>query len=77
MALPHQCAARRNPYPGALLDCGASRTYGKTSASAGLPFKRGARNAPIEYLEKSEIEGLLGSIDRTTCLGSAITPCSR
>jgi site-specific recombinase XerD len=35
----------------------------------GLPFKRGARNAPIEYLEKSEIEGLLGSIDRTTLSG--------
>jgi integrase/recombinase XerD len=32
----------------------------------GLPFKRGARMTPIEYLEKSEIEVLLAGIDRTT-----------
>ena len=30
----------------------------------GLPFKRGARNAPIEYLESAEAETLLGQIDR-------------
>lgn len=29
----------------------------------GIPFKRGAREAPIEYLEKAEIEVLLASID--------------
>lgn len=34
-----------------------------------LPFKRGARSAPIAYLEKGEIEGLLGSIDRATPFG--------
>lgn len=35
----------------------------------GIPFKRGAREAPIEYLEKSEIEALLGSIDRSSWSG--------
>lgn len=29
-----------------------------------LPFKRGARDAPIEYLERTEVEALLKSIDR-------------
>ena len=35
----------------------------------GLPFKSGAREAPIEYLEKGEIEAVLTSIDRSTPLG--------
>jgi len=35
----------------------------------GLPFKRGAQEAPIEYLERAEIEALLNSIDRTTMAG--------
>lgn len=35
----------------------------------GIPFKRGAREAPIEYLEKPEIEALLASIDRTSWSG--------
>ena len=35
----------------------------------GLPFKRGARDAPIEYLEKAEMEAFLRSIDRTRPLG--------
>jgi Phage integrase, N-terminal SAM-like domain/Phage integrase family len=35
----------------------------------GLPFKRGAQDAPIEYLERAEIEALLNSIDRTTTRG--------
>lgn len=35
----------------------------------GLPFKRGAQEAPIEYLERAEIEALLASIDRTTPAG--------
>jgi site-specific recombinase XerD len=34
-----------------------------------LPFKRGARITPIEYLEKGEIEVLLAAIDRTTPSG--------
>lgn len=35
----------------------------------GLPFKRGARNAPIDYLETAEAETLLGQIDRSTDTG--------
>jgi site-specific recombinase XerD len=35
----------------------------------GVPFKRGARNAPIEYLEPGEVEALLKSIDRSTPSG--------
>jgi site-specific recombinase XerD len=35
----------------------------------GLPFKRGARAAPIEYLESTEIEALLCSIDRASWSG--------
>jgi integrase/recombinase XerD len=35
----------------------------------GIPFKRGARAAPIEYLEKAEIEALLAGIDQTTPAG--------
>lgn len=31
----------------------------------GIPFKRGERATPIEYLEKTEIEALLSGIDRT------------
>jgi integrase/recombinase XerD len=34
-----------------------------------VPFKRGARNAPIEYLEPHEVEALLKSIDRSTPSG--------
>jgi integrase/recombinase XerD len=35
----------------------------------GVPFKRGARNEPIEYLEPQEVEALLKSIDRSTPSG--------
>lgn len=35
----------------------------------GIPFKRGAQATPIEYLEKIEIEALLGSIDIKTPAG--------
>ncbi len=35
----------------------------------GLPFKRGAREAPIEYLEKTEIEAVLDSIAGRTHSG--------
>jgi len=34
-----------------------------------VPFKRGARNGPIEYLERKEADALLGSINRSTGLG--------
>ena len=35
----------------------------------GIPFKRGAREAPVEYLDKTEIEALLDCIDRRTWAG--------
>lgn len=35
----------------------------------GLPFKRGARESPIEYLDTAEIDALLKSIDTTTPAG--------
>ena len=35
----------------------------------GLPFKRGARQAPIEYFEPVEVKALLDQIDCTTDLG--------
>ncbi len=35
----------------------------------GIPFKRGARAAPIEYLEKAEITALLAAIDQKTPVG--------
>jgi len=35
----------------------------------GVPFKRGARNEPIQYLESQEVEALLKSIDRSTPSG--------
>jgi len=35
----------------------------------GTPFKRGARETPIEYLERGEMDALLRSIDRSTRLG--------
>jgi len=34
-----------------------------------LPYKRGAREVPIEYLERAEIEAVLQSIDRGSALG--------
>lgn len=35
----------------------------------GMPFKRGAVDAPIEYLDRAELDALLKSIDRSTDLG--------
>jgi integrase/recombinase XerD len=35
----------------------------------GIPFKRGARQAPIEYFEPEEVKALLDQIDCTTDLG--------
>jgi integrase/recombinase XerD len=35
----------------------------------GMPFKRGAIEAPIEYLDRTELDGLLKSIDRSRRLG--------
>lgn len=38
---------------------------GRLQPVIGLPFKRGAREVPIEYLERDEMNALLRSIDRT------------
>jgi site-specific recombinase XerD len=35
----------------------------------GIPFKRGAHVAPVEYLETAEVEALLAGIDRSTPSG--------
>ena len=35
----------------------------------GIPFKRGAKRVPIDYLEMKEVEALLGGIDRATPAG--------
>lgn len=35
----------------------------------GIPFKRGSIEAPIEYLDRDELDALLKSIDRSTELG--------
>jgi integrase/recombinase XerD len=35
----------------------------------GVPFKRGARTSPIEYLEQHEVRALLGDIDLSTAAG--------
>jgi site-specific recombinase XerD len=35
----------------------------------GIPFKRGAVEAPIEYLDRYELDALLKSIDRSTATG--------
>lgn len=42
---------------------------GSLQSIIGLPFKRGALDAPIEYLERAEMEALLNSIDRGTMAG--------
>ena len=34
-----------------------------------VPYKRGAREVPIEYLERAEVEAVLQSIDRSNALG--------
>jgi integrase/recombinase XerD len=34
-----------------------------------LPFKRGSKQAPIEYLEAAEVKGVLSQIDRSTEVG--------
>lgn len=42
---------------------------GSLQAVLAVPFKRGARSIPMEYLEQNEVAGLLTSIDRSTALG--------
>jgi site-specific recombinase XerD len=38
-------------------------------AVLGIPFKRGAKRVPIDYLEMKEVEALLGGINRATPSG--------
>ena len=45
------------------------RTHGRSTAGPRDSVQRGARAAPIEYLEKTEIEVLLAGIDRRTLSG--------
>ena len=42
---------------------------GELQRILGLPFKRGARTAPIEYLDSAEAEALLHQVDRSTAKG--------
>lgn len=42
---------------------------GSLQSVIGIPFKRGAVEAPIEYLDRHEIDALLKSIDRSTAAG--------
>jgi site-specific recombinase XerD len=42
---------------------------GKFQEILAIPFKRGVRSAPIEYLESRDVEALLGRIDRRTLAG--------
>jgi integrase/recombinase XerD len=42
---------------------------GKFQEILAVPFKRGARLAPIEYLESKDVEALLARIDRRTIAG--------
>lgn len=42
---------------------------GEFQGILGIPFKCGAREAPVEYLESKDIEALLGRIDRRTTAG--------
>ncbi len=42
---------------------------GTLQAVLAVPFKRGARSEPMEYLEHDEVRGLLAAIDRSTAIG--------
>jgi integrase/recombinase XerD len=41
----------------------------RVQAILGIPFKRGGRVAPIEYLEQNEVEALLKAVDQSTASG--------
>ena len=59
-----QRAARRDPHLRAFPGFAPARASGSAATGLGIPFKRGAQDAPIEYLERAELEALLESIDR-------------
>lgn len=48
---------------------GSAQSISARQRIIGLPFKRGAVEAPIEYLDRAELDALLKSIDRSTQLG--------
>lgn len=71
----HNCIATRNARLAALhafarfLATESPEHLAELQRILGVPFKRGARNAPIEYLESVEVETLLKQIDRSTEMG--------
>ena len=71
----HNCIATRNARSGGdpclctLSRRAAPEYLGTLQRIIGMPFKRGAIEAPIEYLDRAELDALLKSIDRSTELG--------
>lgn len=71
----HNSIATRNARLGAIhvfarfIAANRPEFLGSLQRIIGTPFKRGMHEAPIEYLERSEMDALLRSIDRSTRLG--------
>ncbi|HDO1314190.1 tyrosine-type recombinase/integrase [Aeromonas veronii] len=71
----HNCIATRNARLGAIhvfaryLAGQCPEQLGTLQRIIGLPFKRGAIAASVEYLDRTELDALLKSIDRSTELG--------
>lgn len=71
----HNSIATRNARLAALhtlarfLACDHPQHLAELQRILGLPFKRGARQAPVDYLEPAEVKAILDQIDRSTALG--------
>ena len=71
----HNSIATRNARLAALhtlarfLACDHPQHLAEFQRILGLPFKRGARQAPVDYLEPAEVKAILDQIDRSTALG--------
>lgn len=71
----HNGIATRNARLAALhtfarfLACEQPQHLAELQRILGLPFKRGARQAPIDYLEPGEVKAVLDQIDRSSALG--------
>lgn len=71
----HNCIATRNARLGAIhvfaryLAGQRPEHLGTLQRIIGMPFKRGAIEAPIEYLDRAELDAFLKCIDRSTELG--------